>query len=183
MRSLFPCLHFKPIVCVRVATPKHLPKTSCGICQQEKHSPQFVLTDVRSLMRPQAAEFCLSGCDHDMAERDCVEGKRFKKSIGPFEPGERDFDDTIDRMCGSPEGDCWGNKAKTHGSARCDPEVSRETNLKGHSRGRCHPGKGMNVSRWAAKGYSTSSSVYQFHPPCRWCKLIPRNSCLRKCRA
>jgi len=119
-------LHFEPVVYVRTATPQQLPKARSGVCHEEEYSPPFVLPDVGLLMSSQAVEFCLTGCEYDVTERDRVEGQRSKEKVGRFERGKCDFNSTVNHPGGGTEQKCWRHEAQTNRSAGRGPDIARD---------------------------------------------------------
>jgi hypothetical protein len=78
------------------------------------------------LMRSQAVEFCLAGCEYDVTERDRVKGQRFKEKVGRFERGKCDFNSTVNHSGGGTEQKCWRHEAQTNRSAGPGPEIARD---------------------------------------------------------
>jgi hypothetical protein len=77
-------------------------------------------------MSPQAVEFCLTGCEYDVTERDRVEGQRSKEKVGRFERGECDFNSTLNHPGDGPEQKCWRRQAQTNRSAGRGPDIARD---------------------------------------------------------
>ena len=77
-------------------------------------------------MSSQAVEFCLTGCEYDMTERDRVERQRSKEKVGRFERGKCDFNSTVNHPGGGTEQKCWRRKAQTNRSAGRGPDIARD---------------------------------------------------------
>jgi len=77
-------------------------------------------------MSSQTVEFCLTGCDYDVTERDRVEGQRSKGKVGRFERGKCDFNSTVNHPGGGTEQKCWRHEAQTNRSAGRGPDIARD---------------------------------------------------------
>jgi len=77
-------------------------------------------------MSSQTVEFCLTGCDYDVTERDRVEGQRSKGKVGRFERGKCDFNSTFNHPGGGTEQKCWRHEAQTNRSAGRGPDIARD---------------------------------------------------------